>query len=205
MMSNIGVQVTDEKASAIIASVDTDGNGMVRSRTLSRRSPSRGGATAGRRWWLAPCCSCPRAAQVPPAPSAHTSRAHLHPLTRCRADEQIEFDEFVSIMASNMLKTDGADELERAFALFDVSAGENGRDAEMIDVKMVRQYMSSIGSRPMAEADLDKMMASLRPDADGRVPIAEFRRLDCWQLPEYEGASRSRNDLAARARTTDES
>ena len=38
VMGNIGVHVSDEKASAIIASVDTDGNGMVRGTLGSARS-----------------------------------------------------------------------------------------------------------------------------------------------------------------------
>lgn len=120
VMGNIGVHVSDEKASAIIASVDTDGNGM------------------------------------------------------------IEFDEFVSIMASNMLKTDGAAELERAFDIFQQDS------PGFVDVGLFRQYLTTLGSRPMEAAELDTVLGSLRPDENGRVPLDEFRRLACWQVPEYE-------------------
>lgn len=118
VMRNVGVKLSDEESRKLIASVDTDGNGM------------------------------------------------------------IEFDEFVSIMASNMLK-DGRDqeELDRAFRLFDFE------DTGFVDVTLARQLLSKCGSRPLTEAEVNELLAPLQPDDQGRVTMQQFRTLMCWRVP----------------------
>ena len=56
---------------------------------------------------------------------ALTRTDHAAPLASLlrAASSQIEFDEFVGIMAARMLKADGDGELEQAFSLFDDSSG----------------------------------------------------------------------------------
>jgi len=118
VMANLGCPQNDEQVKHLIASVDTDGNGM------------------------------------------------------------IEFDEFVSIMAARMLKKDGDGEIEQAFSLFDNGDG-------YCHVATIREMLTQMGSQALPESDVDRLLGMLKADADGRVALAEFRALPCWdvQLP----------------------
>jgi len=122
VMRNLGIAHTEEKVQELIASVDTDGNGM------------------------------------------------------------IEFDEFLSITASNMLRNDGKKELEQAFALFQPK-GVPEEKAKLVDLQLVRSYLTKCGSRKLSTEEIDQMLASLQPDADGCVPLEQFSELRCWDIP----------------------
>jgi len=121
VMANVGMVLTDEQARALIAGVDTDGNGM------------------------------------------------------------IEFDEFVGIMASRMLRTDSAEEMDHAFKLFDTEG--NG----FAKVEHIRMVLSTMGSFPFQEEELDAFL-KLVPVDNGLVRMRDFRQLPCWEVPKYRAA-----------------
>ena len=113
VMSQLGTPISDEQVKVLIAGVDTDGNGMVRT-APSRLARDR---TRGPPVVLGVC-----ARRVAIALSRTDHAAPLALLLRATSS-QIEFDEFVGIMAARMLKADGDGELEQAFSLFDDASG----------------------------------------------------------------------------------
>jgi len=90
----------------------------------------------------------------------------------------IEFDEFVSIMASNMLRDGGGDaELDQAFRLFD-------QDGDgYVDLSEARKYLSNCGSRPLENEEMEEFFASLEIDGQDRISIDAFKAMACWQVP----------------------
>ena len=88
----------------------------------------------------------------------------------------IEFDEFIGIMASRMLKTDGEGELEQALSMFDNGTG-------FLPVEQMRKVLSEMGSSHLNDAELDELVKLMPTDAQGRVSMEAFRALDCWRVP----------------------
>lgn len=93
---------------------------------------------------------------------------------------KIEFDEFVSIMAARMLKKDGDSEIEQAFGLFEDGSGYVSTDT-------IRTMFMEMGSHVLPREEVDAMLSMLQVDAQGRVSMAEFRSLPCWEVPFPEG------------------
>jgi len=91
----------------------------------------------------------------------------------------IEFDEFVSIMASNMLRDGRGDaEIEQALRLFDHN------NTGFVDLDRVRKQLSSNGSRPLAAEEVEQLLAPLTRDGEGPVSFEAFRALTCWKVPD---------------------
>jgi len=122
VMSNVGMVLSDEQARALIAGVDTDGNGM------------------------------------------------------------IEFDEFVGIMASRMLRTDSAEEMDHAFKLFD-SDGTG-----FTQIENIKRVFSTMGSFPLQKDELEAFIKLVPADSEGRVRMRDFRQLPCWEVPKHRVA-----------------
>jgi len=89
---------------------------------------------------------------------------------------QVEFDEFMSIMASNMVR-DGGSELEQAFTLFDPQR------TGFVDLEVARKLLTSTGQRPLTNAEVDDMIAHMGADSNGRIPMARLEGLSAWQSP----------------------
>jgi len=106
----------------------------------------------------------------------------------------IEFDEFVGIMAERMLRVDSNAEVEQAFGLFDDESG-------FVDVEEIRRTFTQMGSNPLPQEECDKLIAMLHPDAQGRVSMDAFKRLDCWHVPlparQKKGTPRGEGSAAA--------
>ena len=88
----------------------------------------------------------------------------------------IEFDEFVGIMGSRMLKSEGETEIDQAFSLLDDHSGT-------FHVDSLRHLMCEMGSSKLSVAEVDGLIATLQPDAEGRVSMEAFKKLDCWSVP----------------------
>jgi Ca2+-binding EF-hand superfamily protein len=154
IMRCVGTPISDEKARELIDSVDQDKNGKVRARA-SKPSPQ------------------PPRAQLPPPHSPH--RALTFPMERY----QVEFDEFLGLMARKMLGPDGSNnEIEQAFGLF-----EADNQPGVVDLRKAREFLMTQGSNHLEKRELDEMFASLQPDANDCVPMEAFRSLDCWKAP----------------------
>jgi len=95
----------------------------------------------------------------------------------------IEFDEFIGIMASRMLKSDGDGELEQAFSLFDDGSG-------YIPAERVRQTFCENGSQRLTAKEADELIAFMQPDAEGRISLEAFRKLECWDVAVTHAAFR---------------
>lgn len=67
--------------------------------------------------------------------------------------------------------------MEQAFRLFDQ------QDTGFVDLTVARQYLTTQGSRVMSDADCDALFSSLQADSQGRVPMQEFRAMECWKVP----------------------
>uniref|UniRef100_A0A7S2N8K9 EF-hand domain-containing protein n=1 Tax=Haptolina brevifila TaxID=156173 RepID=A0A7S2N8K9_9EUKA len=89
----------------------------------------------------------------------------------------VEFDEFVGILASNMIEHDGRAELETAFGLFD--QGKTG----YLDVQHARALLCNAGSRPLRADEVDALLSELQTDATGRIPMQSFMDMQCWDIP----------------------
>ena len=124
----------------------------------------------------------------------------------------IEFDEFIGIMATRMLKSDGAGEVEQAFGLFDDGSGcaparrpspprpapppparalrvlgcvcsAGPRARSSVPVSFIKEVLSERGSMRLSSSEIEQMMAFLTPDAEGRVKLSDFKALACWEVP----------------------
>lgn len=91
-------------------------------------------------------------------------------------NDKIEFDEFISIMASRMFSVaEGESELQQAFKLF-----EDDTKPGHVKVSTVKEILGKMGSSQMSDADLEQLLSKLSVDADGRVEMSQFKSLDCW-------------------------
>ena len=89
---------------------------------------------------------------------------------------QIEFDEFVGIMAARMLKKDGDGEIQQAFNLFDDGSG-------YVHADKIRTMLMEMGSHALKGDEVDAILGMVNVDAEGRVALAEFTSLPCWEVP----------------------
>ena len=94
---------------------------------------------------------------------------------------QIEFDEFVGIMAQRMLRTDGAEEMEHAFNLFDTGT-------DKIHKGDIERVLTQMGSAPLTKDDVAQLCSLLHVDAEGYVSMREFKKLPCWDVPDGGGS-----------------
>ena len=105
--------------------------------------------------------------------------AALSPSVRLCPFRQIEFDEFVSIMASNMLREGRGDaELDEAFAVLD-------RDgSSMLNLSFVRDQLMNLGSHPLSREECDSLLSEVDGvDDDGCVSMQAFKAMPCWKVP----------------------
>lgn len=138
---------------------------------------------------------------------------------------KIEFDEFVEMMANNMLRSDGKRELDVAFnhlfalcqqagSTFHIEideVGEAGRATKCAVMYVSKQEMRSIlmleGHRPMREgsselASLDAMLDQLETKTDPANPATvgvsaeDIRALSCWQPPKPPTRAKQRKPEA---------
>jgi len=89
----------------------------------------------------------------------------------------VEFDEFVDILANQMIVQDGQNELNTAFALFDPM------QTGFLDAAHARELLCHSGARPLSSAEADGLMSQLQTDSSGRISMEAFRELKCWQMP----------------------
>jgi len=97
---------------------------------------------------------------------------------------KIEYDEFALIMAKRILETDGQVELDMAFKLFDKDG--NGYITKEEAIKML-----TTTGQPFTTAEMDMFLSMVDVSADGRIGEDEFRKMDCWKIPEIPGHSSS--------------
>ena len=88
----------------------------------------------------------------------------------------VEFEEFLSIMASNIVR-DGGSELEQALALFDPQR------TGFVDVECARSLLTSIGEQPLSDEEVDDMVARMGKDPNGRIPMERLVGMAAWQPP----------------------
>ena len=57
-----------------------------------------------------------------------------------------------------------------------------------VSVETIRAVFGTYGGRPLNSASIDRMLGMLKVDAQGRVPYAQLRELECWDqvLPDGE-------------------
>lgn len=85
----------------------------------------------------------------------------------------IEFDEFVGMIASRMLRTDGVAELHMAFStLFDDDSG-------FVDVALLRKLFKTCGSYRLSDEEVDIVLELCDVNADGRIPYQQVRHRPC--------------------------
>ena len=82
-------------------------------------------------------------------------------------DGEINFEEFLGMMARQMNTDSDRDEIREAFAIFD----KNGDGS--IDSKELQTVMESLGEK-LTEMDIKTMMDGADTDRDGKISFEEF-------------------------------
>jgi len=85
-------------------------------------------------------------------------------------NNQIDFAEFLTMMARKMKDTDSEEEIREAFKVFD--RDNNG----FISAAELRHVMTSIGEK-LTDDEVDEMIREADQDGDGRIDYNEFVQL----------------------------
>ncbi|XP_037075106.1 calmodulin-like [Pollicipes pollicipes] len=80
---------------------------------------------------------------------------------------QIEFNEFLQMMARKMSGMESEDELKEAFRVFDKD------DDGFLSVAELRHIMTSMGEK-MTKNEVDDMISEADKDGDGKINYQEF-------------------------------
>ena len=71
----------------------------------------------------------------------------------------------------------GDAELDQAFQKFDPE------DTGYVDLKLAKDILTIIGSRPLSMAETNALLGDLQADSNGRVSMEAFKALPCWKVP----------------------
>jgi len=92
----------------------------------------------------------------------------------------IEWSEFSALMAHRWLGgQEGRMDIEHATAIFTTSS-------EMVDVNKLRSFLGGMGDNPLSAKELSDFVKLADPHGRGRVPLAEFLALPCWDPPNMD-------------------
>jgi len=92
----------------------------------------------------------------------------------------IEWSEFSALMAHRWLGgQEGRMDIEHATAIFTTSS-------EMVDVNKLRSVLGGMGDNPLSAKELSDFVKLADPHGRGRVPLAEFLALPCWDPPNMD-------------------
>ncbi|KAK8816179.1 calmodulin [Blastocystis sp. ATCC 50177/Nand II] len=85
-------------------------------------------------------------------------------------DGQISYDEFMNLISIQIKASEDVDEMEEAFAVFDVDKDGYITKSEL------RQVMNRLGES-LTDEQLDAMIREADTDGDGKIDIKDFRSL----------------------------
>src|SRR5256714_2862544 len=83
---------------------------------------------------------------------------------------EIDFPEFLTMMARKMKETDSEEEIKEAFKVFD------GDGSGLISAAELRQVMTSLGEN-LTDDEIDEMIRETSQDGDERIDYNEFVQL----------------------------
>ena len=99
--------------------------------------------------------------------------------------------------AEFMRALDRREDIRQAFNLFEV-------DSEgYVKAEQVKQVFMYMGSQRFSDAEAEEMLATLKPDAQGRISFEAFTKAECFQVPLTEAPFRKRRGEASDASRTD--
>jgi calmodulin len=99
-------------------------------------------------------------------------------------DNEIDFEEFLTLMKSRVGERDPEKELRDAFAVFDTDGSGS------IDRKELKRLMKKLG-QALTEAEIDAMMDEVDSNGDGEISYEEFKAMMVSAWISYSSCIRS--------------
>ena len=91
----------------------------------------------------------------------------------------LDYTRFGIAMANRILQYDAEEEVRQAFKLL----FHHDDDASLVQLSHVRELLTSAGSLPLSEHEIDELFQLADPGRCGRVSIETLERLECWYQP----------------------
>jgi len=101
-------------------------------------------------------------------------------------DGMVGWPEYLRAMARQLLVFEGQAEVDLAMDLFrgvSITDAREGGGPPEIPVDEIRRLMTTAGSEPLSEEELNELLRLADPEGLGMVPLDRWTQLECWKLP----------------------